>query len=75
MKIPGAGTSQDPSIVGSAPMTFMNSGMVSDASSEGNSDVHSADAEIDESELGEFLMDTFDSMEASALIDVPRMPI
>lgn len=77
MKISGAGTSQDASIVGSAPISFMNCGTVSDVGSEGNSDVNGADShsEIDESELGEFLMATFDGMEANALVDVPRMAI
>lgn len=55
----------------------MNCGTVSDVGSEGNSDVNGADShsEIDESELGEFLMATFDGMEANALVDVPRMAI
>ena len=77
MKISGASTSQDPPFVVSASTTFINCGTVSDAGSEVNSHENNSDAnsEIDESELGEFLMDTFDAMDASALIDVPRMAI
>lgn len=78
MKIPDAGTSEDSSSHAMLPPSIPNvsdlmcdltskvADMVSDVSTEyANSE--GASSEVDESELGEFLMDTFDAIDPFAV--------
>ena len=80
MKISGADTSQDVSCAIQPPVNCIGiqgadmGGAPSELCTEGtDSDIHS---EIDESELGEFLLDTFDGMESHGnLLAQIEMPV
>jgi hypothetical protein len=82
VKISGAGTSQDtsnfvppPSACSSCSATDSSqaSGVVSEISSENT--ISDTRSDIDESELGDFLMDTFEGIDAFESMDMPEFSI
>jgi hypothetical protein len=80
VKISGAGTSQDTSHFVPPPSAYSScsatdssqaSGIVSEISCENT--ISDTLSDIDESELGEFLMDTFEGIDASESTDMPEL--